>query len=107
LKRLKKEHYLDLMGNHFKTLPLGGTERFEERLDKFLVYHVGKKNYLAQFTDALKTLNFQCDVPIGKENNQDAAIRTLLTKVPMNPPPTVVVVNSDQLDSLCLLVIWV
>jgi hypothetical protein len=38
-KRLKKEHYLKMMGNHFLNLPLGGTERFEERLDKFLGYH--------------------------------------------------------------------
>jgi hypothetical protein len=100
--RLKKEHYLKLMGNHFKTLPLGGTERFKERLDKFLVYHVGKLDRVTQFTDALEALNFECDFPIGKEN-KDSAIRTLLTKIPMNPPPTVFVVNSDQLDSLCLL----
>jgi hypothetical protein len=73
------------------------------RLDKFLVYHVGKNDRVSPFTDALKALNFECAVHIGMENNQDAAIRTLLTKVPMNPPPTVVVVNSDQLDSLCLL----
>ena len=84
-------------------LPLGGTERFEERLDKFLVYHVGKKSNLAQFTDALKTLNVECAVRIDKESNQDAAIRTLLTRVPMVPLPTVPHICSGHMDSLVLL----
>jgi len=102
-KRLKKEHYLELMGNHFKTLPLGGTDRFIERLDKFLVYHVGKRNDLGPFKDALKTLNVECAVRIDKESNQDAAIRTLLTRVPMVPLPTVSHICSGHMDSLVLL----
>jgi len=101
-KKLKKPHYISLMGKHFFSSPLGTSPRFDDRINQFLDYHLSKRTDTKPFKVALQSHGIHSDKPMAGESIQEALIRTLLTKVPMEPLASIQIANTDVIDSLVM-----
>jgi hypothetical protein len=87
---------------HFFSSPLETSPRFDDRINQFLNYHLSKKKDTKPFKEALQSHGIHSDEPMAGESIQDALIRTLLTKVPMEPLASIQIANTDVIDSLVM-----